>query len=537
MTAASTSQHLYLRDLDLQRRNSLSVLASLVPAHSRVLDVGTGSGALGRHLSASLGCSVDGVTYNADEQALAAPHYRRLELADLEERDLAELFAGEDYQTIVCADVLEHLRYPERILDGARRLLAPDGRLLVSVPNVGHFGLIGELLGGDFRYRPEGLLDATHLRFFTRRSLLAFLAGQGWQATRLETIAVPLRESEFRLRPETLAPALLRRLLELPDALTYQFVVEARPLGEGECPDHSAFEVAAPNALRDHAVSLYWHTGTGYKEACKLIAWGRVGNEHQLLHIAIPDDRPLAGLRLDPADRPGFLHLRSLRLLSPNGDCRWQWDGQAASLAAAPRHQLEFGQTTETGLTLLLSGDDAWLELPVPTEILATLPPGSALEASMGWPLSADFLAMADSFRNRDAMVAESWAREAQLRETQGRLASELQATEEQLRRTEDEEQRLAEALAESRSQTAWAIEEREQLRGHLQSIENSTLFRATRPLVRAKMALDRLFARRPAPDVTPPAEPCSTTCGGWQPSSPACCCWRTSTTWASWPR
>jgi len=229
MTSASTSQHIYLRDLDLQRRNSLSVLASLVPARSRILDVGTGSGALGRHLAATLGCSVDGVTYNADEQALAAPNYRRLELADLEERDLAGLFAGESYQAVICADVLEHLRHPERVLDGARRLLAPDGRLLISVPNVGHFGLIGELLGGDFRYRPEGLLDATHLRFFTRHSLLAFLAGQGWQATRLETIAVPLRESEFRLRPETLAPALLRRLLELPDALTYAADVASAP--------------------------------------------------------------------------------------------------------------------------------------------------------------------------------------------------------------------------------------------------------------------------------------------------------------------
>ncbi|MEY2952545.1 MAG: hypothetical protein RLZZ401_632, partial [Pseudomonadota bacterium] len=195
MTASRADKHVYLRDLHTGERNSLSVLVQLIAPGARVLDLGTGSGALGHHLTTQQACTVDGVTYNEAEAAHARPHYRRLEVADLDAVDLAMLLAGETYDAIVCADVLEHLKAPERVLAACQALLAPGGTLLISIPNAAYCGLIGELLAGDFKYREEGLLDSTHLRFFTRRSLLRFLSSAGWATDKVDTITRALTAS------------------------------------------------------------------------------------------------------------------------------------------------------------------------------------------------------------------------------------------------------------------------------------------------------------------------------------------------------
>ena len=170
-----TPHHTYIRSMDQQEGlNSLSALADQVPENSKVLDLGCGAGVLGQFLALQKKCTVDGVTLSQHEAALARPHYRDLLVADLEGINLAQAFAGRQYDRIICADVLEHLRNPEQILDACHSLLAPKGELLASIPNASYSGLLLELMQGEFRYRTEGLLDRTHLRFFTRHSLIRF---------------------------------------------------------------------------------------------------------------------------------------------------------------------------------------------------------------------------------------------------------------------------------------------------------------------------------------------------------------------------
>jgi 2-polyprenyl-3-methyl-5-hydroxy-6-metoxy-1,4-benzoquinol methylase len=149
---------------------------------------------------------IDGLTISPEEAALAAPHYRRVEVADLESCDLAALFAPGSYDAIVCADVLEHIRHPEQVLRACRLLLAEGGRVLLSIPNTGYAGLIAELMTGEFRYRPEGLLDETHLRFFTRQTLTRFLAAEHWAVEEIQTVPRPLPDSEFRVAFDALPP-------------------------------------------------------------------------------------------------------------------------------------------------------------------------------------------------------------------------------------------------------------------------------------------------------------------------------------------
>ena len=156
MTMPSSALHVYDREIHGSERTSLSVLSAHIPPGARVLDLGCGSGAVGRFLTRrGDGAVIDGLTLNTEEAALAAPDYRRVEVANLDSADLAALFAGSQYDAIVCADVLEHTRHPQQVLASARRLLAGNGRVLISIPNAGYCGLIAELMAGEFRYRRE----------------------------------------------------------------------------------------------------------------------------------------------------------------------------------------------------------------------------------------------------------------------------------------------------------------------------------------------------------------------------------------------
>ena len=379
MAAPSPAPHVYERDIDASERTSLSVLARHIPAVARVFDLGCGSGAIGRFLAARDGPAagpIDGLTLSGEEARRAAPHYRRVEVADLDTCELPALFAPGGYDIIVCADVLEHLRLPQRIMNQCRQLLAADGRALLSVPNAGYAGLVAELMAGEFRYRQEGLLDETHVRFFTRRTLMRFLREHGWVDVQADVITRQLPDSEFNVAFDALPPAVARHLLALPDALTYQFIVVARPASAEEAATAAPAADAAASALPAQALftaELYLGFHGQFDEARKLTAAGTIGQVRQTLAFTLPEPAPDA-LKLDPADRPGFLHLHGIALLGADGKTVWQWSpADAALLLGAPNSGIVAHPPAWPGapFSLLLHGSDPWIELPIPPAALA----------------------------------------------------------------------------------------------------------------------------------------------------------------------
>ncbi|MEO8653071.1 MAG: methyltransferase domain-containing protein, partial [Ramlibacter sp.] len=570
MTHARVERHVYLREITQGTRTSLSVLAGMIAPGSRVLDLGTGSGALGQYLSEHSGCTVDGVTINSAEAELARSHYRRVEVANLEQPDWAAMFGGERYDCIVCADVLEHLREPEKALRSCSGLLAPQGKLLISVPNAAYSGLVAELLEGEFAYRDEGLLDRTHLRFFTRRSLQQFLQAEGWAVGALERIDLPLADSEFRASFDKLPPSVARYLLALPDAATYQFVVAAQTAANAAAstagsPDYPA-PVAPEPALALFSAQLYLDDGTGFREDQKIVVHGVIGKSRQRLRFPLPD-RKLKRLRLDPADRPGFLHLHRI-CLSAGQTTLWEWscakDG-LAPLEAAPHRDMVLQAPWLSSMALvLLHGDDPSIELPIADDVMQACAARSdvMLEVELGWPMSGDFMALAevvhpleqkvDALRagaaRADGLIASARAHAEELQERQRELTDQLSVLSERHQRVSNESHLLvrqklalqmeAETLRRDRERLHVLTEQHQQLvqernrmarhrlelegqltrlgkdyealGNHLRWIESSTVFRATRPLVHAKMAMERLLGRRPpaAPAALPAPQP-----------------------------
>lgn len=165
------------------------ILSRLGPGRDRrLLDVGTAQGELTRRLSQQ-GFVVTGI----ERDAQFADHARPT-CADLVELDLDQAIPEfrKPFDVIVYGDVLEHLKDPLRVFTGLNRYLAPEGKVVVSVPNIAHIAIRLMLLFGYFEYMDRGILDRTHLRFFTLRSFRRFLAQGGMRVEELVATPVPL---------------------------------------------------------------------------------------------------------------------------------------------------------------------------------------------------------------------------------------------------------------------------------------------------------------------------------------------------------
>jgi 2-polyprenyl-3-methyl-5-hydroxy-6-metoxy-1,4-benzoquinol methylase len=196
-----------------------------VPDGARVLDVGCATGYLAAELTRR-GCTVDGIEFDPVAAEQARAHCREVVIGDLEapatQAAVAQMLTRARPDVIVCADVLEHLRDPWAVLAWLRTLLAPGGRAVISVPIIAHWTARRALLRGRFDYTNYGLLDRTHLRFFTRASA-AELARRAGFAVREE------RPSGAPLPLESRVPALGRVrdrcVRRYPELLALQFVL------------------------------------------------------------------------------------------------------------------------------------------------------------------------------------------------------------------------------------------------------------------------------------------------------------------------
>jgi SAM-dependent methyltransferase len=133
----------------------------------KILDVGAAGGYLGKIWNRN-GHYVAGIEYDAASAERARKYYDAFLVADIETFDFP---FREEFDYIVFADVLEHLRDPAEVLQRCLPALKDSGKLILSVPNIANWVIRLSLLFGKFDYMDRGILDRTHLRFFTLRSL------------------------------------------------------------------------------------------------------------------------------------------------------------------------------------------------------------------------------------------------------------------------------------------------------------------------------------------------------------------------------
>ncbi|MDJ0836625.1 MAG: methyltransferase domain-containing protein [Acidobacteriota bacterium] len=209
-------------------------LLAWMPAGLRlILEMGCGAGALGGTYLAEVNgtCRYLGVEAVAEQAEAARSKLSKVWTGNLEvmTNDAFEVEPG-SLDCLIYGDVLEHLIDPWTELARRRPLLAPDGVVMACIPNVGHWSTLAQLFMGDWPYGDKGILDKTHLRFFTAKSIARMFEGAGYTITRMKGVLLDNKLTE------RFVPAFRETALRLgfdADAFVnqtsaYQYVVKAK---------------------------------------------------------------------------------------------------------------------------------------------------------------------------------------------------------------------------------------------------------------------------------------------------------------------
>lgn len=237
--------------------NPHAFLIDMAGGGGRVLELGAAAGSVTKVL-AERHTHVTAVEYDSDAAESIKQYTDDVVVADLNDPGWVDLVEA-GYDVVTAGDVLEHLLHPERVLSEAMSLLRPGGIAVVSLPHIAHADVRLALVEGRFPYGPWGLLDETHIRFFTLSHIARMVSNVGGVITEMRRVRVPMFESELGVERSRHSVELINEILRDPEAETYQFVFTiVRDSGDARLrrAAESAVELAAEvERLRRSAVS------------------------------------------------------------------------------------------------------------------------------------------------------------------------------------------------------------------------------------------------------------------------------------------
>lgn len=309
---------IYQRTFNPTSGDSLALVAKHIPPQSRVLDIGCGAGDLGQYLREEKQCYVVGLEYSKESITVAKDKLDKVAHIDLNQQMPHEIL-DEQFDVVVMADILEHIYTPKAVLQSTEKLLTATGKCLISIPNAGYVGALISLYDDQWQYREEGILDRTHIRFYTKKSVMTLLDDSGFSGAICDRVIKDLTASEFTQRIDCQPDAVRDWLLAKPEGSAYQFIVEARPKTQSyDFPT----QTEAPSMSFQHIVKLFWQElpDDDFVAEKYAIARGLMGQKGTLSFPV--NANQLGRLRLDFADRRGAYRIDSLKIFS---DDRLLW--------------------------------------------------------------------------------------------------------------------------------------------------------------------------------------------------------------------
>lgn len=200
-------------------------IESLVPFSTQtVLDVGCSTGMLGAAIKAKTGAQVFGIELSETMAEEALNRIDKVFVGDASQIILQGELDNYRFDTIIFADVLEHLVDPWLVLRAAKGYLNPEGIIIASIPNVRHLDTIYHLLvKGRWPYRERGIHDQTHLRFFTKQNIAELFINAG--------LTIDTVETNYRILEKPSSLNHFARFFAFPilkDFLAFQYLIRAR---------------------------------------------------------------------------------------------------------------------------------------------------------------------------------------------------------------------------------------------------------------------------------------------------------------------
>ena len=167
--------------VDMNNKNSShTIMVEEALGSKTILDVGCGSGCVGEKIKELQKCVVDGVEVDKVAYKMAVDYLDTVYNMpiDDEKNPVFKKFMSNPrkYDCIICADIIEHLVDPGRTVFNLSKKIKPKGKILISIPNISHIDVISGLIDGQFNYSKVGILDSTHIKFWTENSFYEFIA-------------------------------------------------------------------------------------------------------------------------------------------------------------------------------------------------------------------------------------------------------------------------------------------------------------------------------------------------------------------------
>lgn len=221
----------YNFELDLSNTNTMSIINKWIEDGCRVLEFGSANGRLTKHLALHRKCSVTIVEIDAISGQEAA-QYATKSYIGAELGDINKFYWYNDtfqYDYIIFADVLEHLPNPDTVLEKCKSLLAPQGAILVSIPNIAHNSVLIDLFNDNFTYQDTGLLDSSHIHFFTYHSFYKMVTELNLFIVHQQPVYSRVGWNEIQNNYDDISYVVEQELRERKSGSIYQYVLYLQP--------------------------------------------------------------------------------------------------------------------------------------------------------------------------------------------------------------------------------------------------------------------------------------------------------------------
>lgn len=224
----------YKVNINLNNVNdSRTQMINLIEENKKVLDVGCACGDMGEYLFKNKNCILSGIEY--DIQAIDFARQRnvydslfQLDLNNINDLKLALESFKKSFDYIVCGDILEHLYDPLSITENLKEFLADDGHMVISLPNIAHGSVKLSLLEDDFTYNELGLLDKTHIRFFTRKTILDFLLKARLEIIQTNHVFMPFETKLESIKVSNFPMEIIELVAQDQNSFIYQYVIKSK---------------------------------------------------------------------------------------------------------------------------------------------------------------------------------------------------------------------------------------------------------------------------------------------------------------------
>ena len=206
---------------------SVSIILNYIKPESTILEFGPGNGELTKYLKEEYNCSMYTVEIDEELHKISKQYAVDSICCDADGLQWASKFKDIKFDYVIFADVLEHLRNPQRVLSNAAALLNQTGSVLFSIPNIAHSDIILNLINNDFTYTEEGLLDKTHIHFFTYNSIIDMFNNTGLKNIEIDKVVKQTGFTEVNIPVDLMPKEIVEAVIHKEYSDVYQFVGRA----------------------------------------------------------------------------------------------------------------------------------------------------------------------------------------------------------------------------------------------------------------------------------------------------------------------